>query len=179
MKIIKIIIPFIFLFLGFGLAFLIQDKNNKVKLVEDSLAQEQPGSSGFNLPLSDWQEREGTLSSQNNQDLTDSKSTIYENKSITADKSNPQTGEEVKFSINLINKGKSKKFITHVCFNHSGGVTFGCVLGVNLDPGQEFPISGSTKFTTSGTYSVWLTWSQDKTNFYRTGQASSVWIKVL
>lgn len=95
------------------------------------------------------------------------KFTIVETQKITADKKNAETGETVTFSAKLKNQGTKKKFLSHICFNHSGGVTFGCLLGRNFDPGEEIDISNTMMFITPNTYSVWITWSQDSTNFYR------------
>lgn len=95
------------------------------------------------------------------------KFTIVETQKITADKESAETGETVNFSVTLKNSGDEKKFLTHICFNHSGNVTFGCLLNKNIYPGDEFNINNSMIFATPGTYSVWVTWSQDKTNFYR------------
>ena len=102
------------------------------------------------------------------------KFTILESKKITADKTKVETGELVNFFTTLKNQGTKKKFLTHICFNHSGGVTFGCLLNVDLDPGEEFPIHNSMMFPSPGRYSVGVTWSQDGTNFYSPLQAGSV-----
>jgi len=102
--------------------------------------------------------------------VSDTKLTIKEVRGITADKQKAETGEQVNFSARIKNIGSKKKHLTHLCFNHSGGVTFGCTNGpngFNLDPGQEIDISNSMMFVTPGAYSVWLTWSQDKTNFLK------------
>jgi len=179
MKINKIIIPIIFLVLGIGLSYLNQRKNNQVKLISNEITQDQSQNTSFNIPSSSWKESESTLSAGiNTSDFTNDKFTIYENQNITANKTKVQTGEEVKFSVSLINKGTTKKFFTHICFNHSQGVTFGCVLGVNLDPGEIWPITGNTIFTTPGTYAVWVSWSQDKTNFYRPQKPTTTWVTV-
>lgn len=177
MKISKIIIPVIFLSLGIGLSYLGQRKNNQAKLVSNEIASDQTTGTSFNLPGSSWIALESTPSAGNISSTSD-KFTIYENQNITVDKNQVQTGEEVKFSTSLVNKGTTKKFFTHLCFNESNGVTFGCILGVNLDPGESMPISASTIFTAPGTYAVWISWSQDKTNFYRPQNPTSVWVTV-
>jgi len=107
-----------------------------------------------------------------------SKFTILESKKIYADKASLETGETVNFFATLKNIGTKKKFLTHACFNHSGGVTFGCQLNINIGPGEEFPIHNSMIFTSPGNYSVWLTWSQDKTNFYRPSGAGSTSVQI-
>lgn len=99
------------------------------------------------------------------------KFTISEVKKIEADRTSAQTGETVNFSVTLKNTGDKKKFLTHICFNHSGGVTFGCVLNKNIFPNDEFNVNNSMIFKNPGNYSVWITWSQDKTNFYRPVEA--------
>jgi hypothetical protein len=109
------------------------------------------------------------------------KFSLVESQAITADKNQVETGENVVFSTAIKNEGSKMKHLTHLCFNHSGGVTFGCLegpQGPNLDSGQEFPIGGATIFTQPGTYQVWLTWSQDATNFYRPLNSSSIKIVV-
>jgi len=95
-----------------------------------------------------------------------SKFTILETQRIYADKTRVQTGETVNFFAKLKNTGTQKKFLTHICFQYSGG-NFGCHLNTNLEAGKEISIHNSMIFPNPGTYSVWITWSQDKTNFYR------------
>ena len=106
------------------------------------------------------------------------KLTITEVKKISADRANAQTGETVNYNATLKNTGSKKKFLTHICFTHSGGVTFGCLLNKNLEPNEEFNINNSMMYKTPGTYSVWITWSQDGTNFYRPQGAGSAVVTV-
>jgi hypothetical protein len=106
---------------------------------------------------------------------------IEESVKIYSDRSEAETGEEVQFWATLKNNGLKMKHLTHVCFNHSGGVTFSCLegpQGPNIDPGREFPIHGTTKFLHPGKYSVWLTWSQDETNFYNLNKGGTVSVTV-
>lgn len=105
------------------------------------------------------------------------KFTILETQKMYADRYTVQTGETVNFFTKLKNTGTSKKFLTHICFQYSGG-NFGCQLNMNLGPGEEKAIHNSMVFPNPGTYSVWVTWSQDKTNFYRPLSAGSVTVTV-
>lgn len=106
------------------------------------------------------------------------KYTITETGRMTADKLSAQTGENVNFTVTIKNEGQEKKFLTHICFNHSGGVTFGCVLNKNLESGESFNINNTMQFTSPGTYAVWLTWSQDHTNFYRPQRSGIASVRV-
>ena len=102
---------------------------------------------------------------------------IKETQKITAGQNRVETGEEVNFSVTLKNIGNKKKFLTHICFQYSGG-NFGCVLNTNLFPEQEQNFNNSMMFPNPGTYSVWVVWSQDKTNFYRPLNGGSASITV-
>lgn len=106
------------------------------------------------------------------------KFTIVESKKISADKTTAETGETVSYNITLRNSGSKKKFLSHICFNHSGGVTFGCLLNKNLEAGEEFNVNNYMRYTTAGTYSVWVTWSQDGTNFYRPQGAGTATVTI-
>jgi len=117
---------------------------------------------------------------QNNSSITkSSKFTILEVQKITADKTSAQTGENVNFTVTIKNTGSTKKLLTHICFNHSGGVTFGCIREMNLEAGDKFNVNNTMQFTAPGTYSVWITWSQDHTNFYRPQNSGSAVVHVI
>jgi len=117
---------------------------------------------------------------------------IEETGKIHSDKIEVETGEEVQFWATIKNSGVKMKHLTHVCFNHSGGVTpvpdgrngvvtFSCLngpQGPNIDPGREFAIHGTTKFLSPGSYSVWLSWGQDENNFYKTNNGGTAKIRV-
>jgi hypothetical protein len=105
------------------------------------------------------------------------KFTILETQKLSADRYTVQTGETVNFFTKLKNTGTSKKFLTHICFQYSGG-NFGCQLNMNLDPQEEKAIHNSMVFPNPGTYSVWVIWSQDKANFYPPVSAGSVTVTV-
>ncbi len=105
------------------------------------------------------------------------KYTIFEIEKISADKSFAQTGETVNFTATLKNTGSVKKFLTHICFNYSGG-NFGCVRNINLGPGEVFNINNSMMFPDPGKFSVWITWSQDHTNFYRPSGGGTASVQV-
>lgn len=102
---------------------------------------------------------------------------IQEVQKITANKTTAETGEQVDFNVTLKNVGDKKKFLTHICFQYSGG-NFGCLLNKNLFPGEEFNINNSMIFPNPGNYSVWVVWSQDKTNFYRPVKGSTSTVTV-
>jgi len=106
------------------------------------------------------------------------KFTIVESKKISADKATAETGETVSYNVTLKNTGSKKKYLSHICFNHSGGVTFGCLLSKNLEAGEEFNVNNYMRYTTAGTYSVWVTWSQDGTNFYRPQGAGTATVTI-
>ena len=106
------------------------------------------------------------------------KFTVVESAKISTDKSSVQTGQQVNFSVTLQNQSSEKKFLTHICFNHSKGVTFGCLRNMNLEAGKEFNLNNSMIFTNPGSYSVWITWSQDHTNFYRPVNSGTVSVNV-
>lgn len=118
-------------------------------------------------PTSDWIPYPTVTLAQAVYTAPSTKLTIYESKKITADKTTAETGETVNYNVTLKNTGDKKKFLTHICFNHSGGITFGCLLNMNLEPDKEFNINNSMMYKTPGGYSVWITWSQDGTNFYK------------
>lgn len=107
-----------------------------------------------------------------------SKLTIMETQKISADRAMAETGETVNYTVTLKNTGNKKKFLTHICFNHSGGVTFGCLLNMNLESYKEFNINNSMTYKTPGTYSTWVTWSQDGNNFYRPQSGGSAVVKI-
>jgi len=107
------------------------------------------------------------------------KYTIEEVTRITADKTNAETGETVNFTVTIKNTGTKKKFLTHVCFNYTGGSGFGCMLNKNLEAGESFNLNNSMMFESSGRYSVWITWSQDGTNFYRPKGAGQVNVYII
>ena len=109
---------------------------------------------------------------------TQNKFTISESGKISTDKTAVQTGETVNFKVTLKNTDDKRKFLTHICFNHTGRVTFGCVRNVNLEAGQESGFENSMMFSGPGTYSVWTTWSQDHVNFYRPLGAGTARVKV-
>ncbi len=109
---------------------------------------------------------------------TSSKYTIEEVGHITADKTSAETGETVNFTVTIKNTGHQKKFLTHVCFNYTGGSGFGCLLNKNLEAGESFNLNNSMMFKNPGSYSVWITWSQDGTNFYRPINSTSVPINI-
>ncbi len=93
------------------------------------------------------------------------KYTIVETEQIRADRTQAETGEEINFYATLENQGTKKKFLTHICFNYNDG-NFGCILNKNLFPGEKFSFHNGMIFPRPGAYSVWITWSQDSTNFY-------------
>lgn len=122
--------------------------------------------------------KEHIVSQKTPQTVPSGKFTIVESKRITADRITAETGETVNYNVTLKNTGEKKKFLTHICFNHSGGETFGCLLNKNLYPGEEFNINNSMMYKTPGTYSVWVTWSQDGDNFYRPVGAGTAVVRV-
>ena len=94
------------------------------------------------------------------------KYTIIAKTRLVADQPRVETGEQVNFNITLKNEGTKKKFLTHICFNHSGGETFGCLLNKNLYPNESFNLNNGMIFTSPGRYTVSVSLSQDGVNFF-------------
>lgn len=180
-KFLRIIIPLIFLALGLTISYFSQ-KNKKTSLVSETQEESQTEEAEQTTTSApQWEEEElgfpsGTSSLSSNAPY--GKYTIVETQRITSDKTRLETGEDITFKLTIKNAGAKVKTLTHLCFQHSGGINFGCLLGHTLAPGQEFPISASTRFYSPGVYSVWFIWSQDQTNFYKTVESSSVLITV-
>ena len=175
---IKAIILILFFSLGLLISFFYQAQKEKV---EEVGKVEKAGEIERESKTEIWQEQELDFSNSSiNQTpgSSQAKFSITESKKISADKNKVQTGEDVLFWLTIKNEGTKVKTLTHLCFNHSGGVNFGCLLDHTLAPGQEFSISNTTRFYSPGTYSVWFTWSQDKTNFYKAVNGSSVQVVV-
>lgn len=181
----KTFILAIFFCLGLLISFFYQErktksennKENTSSLVEATEDKNEAERSNKKV----WEEQELELSDSAGGQTSISpagKFTIVEAQKISADKTSVETGEDVQFWLTIKNKGTKVKTLTHLCFNHSGGTTFGCLLDHTLASGQEFSLSASTRFYSPGTYSVWFTWSQDKTNFYKPVDGSSVQIMV-
>ena len=169
---IKAIILILFFCLGFLISFFYQKQKRKLEKVEKVEKESK---------IVTWQEEElkfpDSSASQHSGSSRD-KFTIVESEKISADKTKVQTGEDVRFWLTIKNDGAKVKTLTHLCFNHSGGVNFGCLLDHTLASGQEFSISNTTRFYSPGTYSVWFTWSQDKTNFYKAVNGGIVTVHV-
>ena len=106
------------------------------------------------------------------------KYTVEEAEKIRADKTEAQTGETVNFSVTVKNTGVEKKFLTHLCFNYTGG-NFGCVRNVNIAAGDLLNVNNSMMFKDPGVQTVWVTWSQDGQNFYRPANSGTVNVSVI
>jgi len=178
-----ILTAFVFFILGAGgvLAynnfFAMKEKPAKIEINKNK--EKTQSESGATPSAQKWEEIRATSpQSPAASSNSSNKFTILESKKIYSDKTSAETGETINFFAALENIGTKKKFLTHVCFNHSGEVTFGCQLNINIDPGEEFPIHNSMIFANPGSYSVWLTWSQDKTNFYRPLNSGTARIKI-
>lgn len=179
-KIFKVIFLVLFFFFGLGLSLVSSQKKsqtqnqakNNGQLVEDEV---------ISWPRYTIQEETTEAVSSMGNAVATNKFTIVQTQSMVVDKTKAQTGEQVHFTTKIKNQGSVMKHLTNVCFNHSGGVTFGCLngpQGPNLDPGQEMEISNTAVFTLPGTYYVWLTWSQDATNFYQPQGSTSVQVVI-
>lgn len=97
---------------------------------------------------------------------------------LVADRLTAETGEQVNFNLTLKNEGTKKKFLTHICFNHSGGETFGCLLNKNLFPAESFNLNNGMIFTSPGRYTVSVALSQDGVNFFPPLNSNPVTIAV-
>lgn len=104
--------------------------------------------------------------------------TITETEPITADKNNAPIGETINFRALIKNQGTKNKSLAYVCLNRSGATAFNCVANRNLSSDEDLVVSGSTMFVRPGDYSVWVTVSEDGTNFYRPLNAGTAFIKV-
>ena len=85
---------------------------------------------------------------------------------ITESQTSTQVGQDVTFTVTLTNNAPYYKFISAICFESTDG-NFGCSSGMNLSVGQSFTISNSGRWTSGGAKNIWVTWSQDDTNYYR------------
>lgn len=97
---------------------------------------------------------------------------------ITASQNKAYTGDDITFTVTIQNVASYKKFVKSFCFNSTDG-NFGCSPGFNLSSGQIFTISNSGRFTSSGTKTIHVSWSQDGVNYYSPVDASSVSITIL
>ncbi len=175
-KIFKVLFLVLFFFFGLGLSLASSQKKAQSQSEVENIDQ-QSQEEEIRWPVFTSQEQEADASFAGVNHPSSSKFTIVQTQIIISDKSQAQTGEPVRFTTKIKNQGTAIKHFTHLCFNHSGGVTFGCLSGPqgpNLDPEQELEISNTTVFTLPGTYYVWLTWSQDSTNFYQPQGSNSV-----
>jgi len=102
---------------------------------------------------------------------------IVEIQHITADKSAVQVGEDIGFTVTIKNQSAGKKNIKQLCFNSTDG-NFGCTMDFNLYPGQSFNFNNSGRFTSGGTKTIWVTWTQDGQNFYRPLNSGTVNITI-
>jgi len=175
--------PVFFFFLGLGISYLYHSPRVMVQAEGKPYSPptaDQLASASFELEEEVAQENPYSPQSDVSTAVS-SKFTIKEIQPISADRHQAQTGQLINFQTRLKNIGPEKKHLTHVCFNHSGGVTFGCLngpQGPNLSPGEELSIHNSMIFTQPGNYSVWLTWSQDGVNFYRALEAGRVEVRI-
>jgi len=76
-----------------------------------------------------------------------------------------QVGQDLNFTVIIKNESPLPKFISSICFQSTDG-NFGCSPGVNLSVGQIYSINNSGRFTSGGTKNIWITWTQDDTNYY-------------
>lgn len=109
---------------------------------------------------------------------TGGRSDIEQVSAITSSQQQAYTGDDIAFSITIKNTASYKKFVRQLCWESSEG-NFGCSPGFNLDPGQVFSISNSGRFQSSGTKSVWVTWTQDNTNFYTPVNSNAASVRIL
>lgn len=181
----KLVVYILFFAFGIGLAFVVnrakqakadEDKNSN-KVVSEIKAVDTSINRG-----SEWVETEAIAADNGNVGneaiLAGGKFSIIQTKAMVSSTTKAETGETVVFSTAIKNGGSKKKHLTHICFNHSGGATFGCINKRDLDPGEEIEVQGPMMFTQPGNYSVWLTWSQDNTNFYKPNSASSAEVRI-
>jgi hypothetical protein len=175
-KVFKVLFLVLFFFFGLGLALASSQKKDQSQSGGENINQ-QSKEEEIKWPVFASQETEIDEYFSGANQLSSGKFTIVQTQAMSTDKTWAQTGETVSFSTKIKNQGTGMKHLTHLCFNQSAGVTFGCLCGPqgpNLDPGQEMEISDTTVFTLPGTYDVWLTWSQDSTNFYQPQGGQSV-----
>lgn len=94
------------------------------------------------------------------------KNDIIEITHLSVSKPIAQVGDDINFSVTIQNQAPYAKLIKKICFNSTDG-NFGCTQEFNFASMQIQNFNNSTRFTTGGVKTIWITWSQDGINFYR------------
>lgn len=103
---------------------------------------------------------------------------IKEISPLTASRTGAQVDDYITFSVTIKNVAPYTKMIEQLCFESTDG-NFGCQWGVPLIPNQTFTINNVGSWTTGGTKSVWITWSQDGFNYYEPTNANHVLVNIV
>lgn len=97
---------------------------------------------------------------------------------ITVSQQQAYTGDDITFTVTIKNQAGYKKFMRQLCFQSNEG-NFGCSPGFNLDPGEVLSISNNGRFTSQGTKTIWVSWTQDGTNYYTPVGSRVVTVQIL
>lgn len=169
-------VPSAFLMLGLFLGTAYQANlilGNQANLFNNKINSVSPLITSTGIISSDLNEKHASaipISSPN--------TNIIEIGQINSNKEYAEKDEEVNFTATIKNQGTKKKILPFICFNSSQNIMFNCVNGKILFPDEEVNINGSTTFKEKGEYSIWVTLSDDGTNFYRPLNTGTVRISV-
>ena len=127
-KIFTVLIYFLFILAGFFFAYALsgfQIHAQEQEAGTDTVgggSELEPGKVLYSKTYNEYSHFEEELVSYGSN--SSKKLTIEESAKIYSDKTEVETGEEVQFWATLKNNNLKMKHLTHVCFNHSGGVNF-------------------------------------------------------
>lgn len=97
---------------------------------------------------------------------------------LAASRTSAQVDDFITFTAGIKNVAPYHKSIVNLCFNSTDG-NFGCVWGIELDPGQTYSFQNVGRWTTGGTKNVWITWTQDSQNYYRPVGSNMVSVTII
>jgi hypothetical protein len=103
---------------------------------------------------------------------------IVEVQPLTASRTAAQVDDSITFSVTIKNQAPYNKLLYNVCFESTDG-NFGCQFGINLTPGQTYTLNNVGTWTSGGSKTVWITWSQDDINYYTPQNANTVTVNIL
>ncbi len=103
---------------------------------------------------------------------------ISESSPLTVNRSTIQVDDWATFSVTVKNVATYNKMIQALCFESTAG-NFGCDWGINLAPGQTYTANNVGSWNTTGIENIWVTWTQDGTNWYQPLGANKVSVNVI
>lgn len=103
---------------------------------------------------------------------------IAETQHIVATKPAVQVGEDVFFTATIKNVSSNPKHLTQLGYE-SSYANIGLINDIDLGPGQSFSFGGMGVWHEGGPENVWVTWSQDRVNFYRPLNSKTVQVYVV